>query len=167
MSDDELNLSFTLPLDDDGFLRRQCPTCEREFKWLASQPDDVEDDSDADDEQYYCPYCGVQADEWLTEQQAEDAKAIVMRQVLDPTLDGLKRAAADLNRSGGLVRADVDFDMPREPDEQTEDITMRRVEFACHPEEPVKVLDDWTRPVFCLTCGTPTAPAAPPTLPAG
>lgn len=24
------------PLDSDGFLRRECPTCEREFKWLPS-----------------------------------------------------------------------------------------------------------------------------------
>ena len=23
-----------IPLDSDGFLRRECPTCEREFKWL-------------------------------------------------------------------------------------------------------------------------------------
>jgi hypothetical protein len=30
---------------------------------------------------------------------------------------------------------------------------MRRVDFLCHPAEPVKVLDDWGRPVHCLICG--------------
>jgi hypothetical protein len=30
---------------------------------------------------------------------------------------------------------------------------MRRVDFRCHPEEPVKVLDDWNRSVHCPICG--------------
>ncbi len=34
MSDDEVMLEISMPLDSDGFLRRECPTCEREFKWL-------------------------------------------------------------------------------------------------------------------------------------
>jgi hypothetical protein len=38
---DEVQLSMSLPLDGDGFLRRECPTCEREFKWLPS-PDQLE-----------------------------------------------------------------------------------------------------------------------------
>ena len=30
---------------------------------------------------------------------------------------------------------------------------MTRVDFACHPSEPLKVLDDWREPVRCLICG--------------
>ena len=33
---DEVQLSMSLPLADDGFMRRECTTCEREFKWLPS-----------------------------------------------------------------------------------------------------------------------------------
>ncbi len=28
-----MSFPIELPLDDDGYLRRQCPTCERLFKW--------------------------------------------------------------------------------------------------------------------------------------
>ena len=34
---------------------------------------------------------------------------------------------------------------------------MARVDFECHPTEPVKVLDDWDKPVSCLICGQPNA----------
>jgi hypothetical protein len=71
---DEVQLSMSLPLDGDGFLRRECPTCEREFKWLPS-PDQLEEGNgesraaapDAQPpEAYYCPYCAVTAppDAW-------------------------------------------------------------------------------------------------------
>jgi hypothetical protein len=32
----EHQLSMSFPLDSDGFLRRVCPSCEREFKWLPT-----------------------------------------------------------------------------------------------------------------------------------
>ncbi len=63
MSDDEVTLGMSIPLHSDGFLRRECPTCEREFKWLPN----TNDEDDADDGEplpsgcYLCPYCGVQA----------------------------------------------------------------------------------------------------------
>ena len=28
------NIAITLPVDKDGFLRRECPSCKRQFKWL-------------------------------------------------------------------------------------------------------------------------------------
>lgn len=148
---------MSLPLDEDGFLRRECPTCEREFKWLPDQGDELDDQSvDTDPDGYFCPYCAVQAptDHWLTKQQAEDAEAIVLREVMGPALEDLGRSMKRINRSG-LVRADVDYDLPAQPEAGTEDITMRRVDFACHPEEPLKVLDSWGRAVHCLVCSTP------------
>ncbi|MGB2874754.1 MAG: EamA family transporter [Gaiellaceae bacterium] len=33
---------------------------------------------------------------------------------------------------------------------------MKRVDFACHPTEPVKVREDWKDPVHCLVCGRAT-----------
>src|SRR5207302_1564042 len=33
----EVRLRISLPLDDAGFLRRACPSCVREFKWLHSE----------------------------------------------------------------------------------------------------------------------------------
>jgi hypothetical protein len=148
---------ISLPLDSDGFLRRECPTCEREFKWLNSEEGDGEP---APDGGYYCPYCAVQSPEsWLTKPQAELAENTVMRDVFGPQLD---KMAGDLRRSsrGSFLKFDLKYDKPRALDPLVEDDDMRRVDFECHPAEPVKVVDDWDRDVHCLICGTPTAGAA-------
>lgn len=73
---------------------------------------------------------------------------------MGPEIKKLGKSIDRLNRSGGLVKAELDFDMPDEPEPAPEDMAMRRIDFACHPDEPVKVLDDWQRPVHCLICGT-------------
>ena len=66
MTDGEVTLSMAIPVDSDGFLRRECPTCEREFKWLPTSQGDG-GAAAVPDGGYFCPYCGVQApaDAWL------------------------------------------------------------------------------------------------------
>lgn len=147
---------MSLPLDSDDFLRRECPTCEREFKWLASQDDD--ESTAAPEDGYFCPYCAIQAppDAWHTKPQIEMAKVIAMREVMGPEIKKLERSMRHVGKnSGGLIEANLDYQLPDAPEPLTEDDDMRRVVFACHPEEPVKVLDDWSRPVSCLLCGSP------------
>src|SRR4051812_31624365 len=70
---DERSTSVPVPLDSEGFLRRECPTCEREFKWLPS-----DDSEPVEPGGYYCPYCGIQApvEHWLTKPQAEFAREV-------------------------------------------------------------------------------------------
>jgi hypothetical protein len=151
MSDDIVRTSISMPLDRDGFLRRECPTCEREFKW---RPSDDEESVVADPSGYYCPYCGVQAtDGWLTKPQAETARAAVMRDVVDPMLDDFGH---NLGRSSsGMFQVNVNREPSPEPPELSEPDDMRRVDFSCHPSEPLKVLEDWTGPLHCLICGAP------------
>lgn len=36
----DMSVSMSLPLDEDRFLRRECPNCERQFKWWHT-PDEV------------------------------------------------------------------------------------------------------------------------------
>lgn len=142
--DDEVRIAVSVPVDSDGFLRRECPTCEREFKWLPS--DDEDSSEQPDPGGYFCPYCGVQAPtgDWLTQAQAEYLRAIAIRRVVDPKLDELERSGLKMKRSRS-----------EEPAELTEDDDMRRIDFACHPGEPLKVLEEWEQPVLCLICGTP------------
>jgi hypothetical protein len=149
---DEVELSISLPLDSDGFLRRECPTCERELKWQVAQED--EEATPPPDGGYFCPYCAIQAppDAWHTKPQLEMAQAIAAREVLGPELKKLQRS---LRGSGsGLLEAKLAYELPPEPDPLTEDDDMRLVDFKCHPGEPAKVLDDWTRPVHCMLCGS-------------
>jgi hypothetical protein len=154
MSDDEVTLGMTVPLDSDGFLRRECPTCEREFKWLAAV--DEEDASDVPDGGYFCPYCAIQApsDAWFTKAQLELAESFVAKEVVGPMLDDLSRDMKRIGRqSGGILDVSVSRDEPEEVDPLVEEDDMRRVDFSCHPAEPVKVLDDWASAVHCLLCG--------------
>ena len=142
---EERSTSMSLPLDSDGFLRRECPTCEREFKWLYSGGAEAHgSEATVPDGGYYCPYCGVQAPpgDWWTPAQLEQARATAASDIVGPML-------ADFARSiGGRYN-----DAPERPEPLTEDDDMVRVNFLCHPTEPVKVMEDWSAPVRCLICG--------------
>lgn len=160
VSDDGVDIAMSIPLDVDGFLRRECPTCEREFKWFPNDndDDDVGDAIPVPDGGYYCPYCGVQApaDAWFTQAQLVFAENLIEVQVMGPMLKDLAKDVRGMGRrSGGLVSASVKYDEPEELDPLTEEDDMRRVDFGCHASEPVKVLEDWTKPVRCLICGEP------------
>lgn len=149
---DEVEMQMSIPLDSDGFVRRECPTCEREFKWLPSD----EEGSTPDEAGYYCPYCGVQAptDSWWTKAQLEYAQALVLKEVVAPKIGGFQDDLSRMARnSAGFVtfkpgRFDVD-----EPIDLTEADDMHIVNSSCHPIEPVKISDEWDRPVHCLICG--------------
>lgn len=155
--EDEYETSMSVPLDSDGFLRRQCPTCERELKWLA-QEEEGEEPLPEPEGGYYCPYCAIQAtgDSWWTEAQLEMAQSILMQEVVGPELDKFKRSVEGMN-AGGFLSFSVETDTPKPADPLTEIDDMRRVDFSCHPGAAVKVLDDWQREVHCPICGRPAA----------
>ena len=150
----EQSTEITVPLDGDGFVRRECPTCEREFKWYVSR--DGDNGEPAPVGGYHCPYCAVQAppDHWFTATQIELAQNKVAREILGPEFE---RMARDLRRKsqGSLVTIDLNYEAPPALDPLVEADDMRRVDFRCHPSEPVKVLDDWVGQVHCVMCGTP------------
>lgn len=146
-----------VPLDSDGFLRRECPTCERELKVRPALGE--EEPVQPLEGGYFCPYCGVQAppNSWFTKAQIQSAHSVVVNEVLNPML---KKFSDDIGsiarRSGGLVSARVSHQTPEKSPQLTEDDDMKVVTFTCHPAEPVKVLDDWSGPAMCFACGTPT-----------
>jgi len=148
--DDEIRISVSVPLDSDGFLRRECPTCEREFKWYPH------DDGDSDAElvtQYFCPLCGAAAgpDEWATPAQVE-----YMMGAAGPELDRLASDAftdAFKGIKGMTFKPDPSFslDIPApEPLREPDDMVI--VVPPCHPNEPLKVPEEATDSIFCLIC---------------
>jgi len=156
MDDDLVEIPVSLPLDSDGYLRRECPTCEREFKAKAGGDDD-EAATPSDPEGIFCPYCGVQAtlDSWWTQAQLEHATGVAQEQVVQPMMDDFAKSMKKLG--GGFLSVDVKQTRPPEAPALSEADDMRMVEFSCHPEEPIKVLDDWTKAMHCLVCGEATA----------
>lgn len=149
--DDEISIPMTIPLDGDGFIRRECPTCEREFKWFSHS----EGDPDAEPaNQYFCPLCGVAAgvNEWWTQAQLAHAQGVV-----GPEMDRLFQDAigdAFKGNKGIDFKPNRDFTLGIEtPEPLFEPDDMVIVEPPCHPNEPIKVPEEATGQVHCLVCG--------------
>lgn len=146
MPDEVHRVALQIPVDDDGFIRQKCPTCDREFKRLhhAESAEGLEPELGG----LYCPYCGIQnADNWLTDAQAEQLRAIALRDVAQPKVEEMLRKSFGSAVKFTPSRAEV-------PAPLAEDNDMRRVDLACHPSEPVKVLDSWTGSIHCQICGS-------------
>lgn len=148
---------MSLPLDADGFLRRECPNCERQFKWWSTPPseDDAGETQEAP-EAYYCPYCHEPAspDGWWTKEQLEYVHKLAAAEVMGPELRRFKDDMERGNRrSRGLIRFDVSPPPLSRPEPLTEPDDMVRIDVPCHPEEPTKVEEGWDGEVACLVCG--------------
>lgn len=151
---DEIRVPVSLPLDNEGFLRRECPTCEQEFKWYYHG--EGSDDAEHVD-QYFCPRCGDAAgtDKWWTPAQLEYVHGIAgpaMDQVVNDMLDDAFKPLRNSKFIKVKRTGRVSFDTPT-PDPLVEPDDMVIVESPCHPNEPVKVPEDAAARVFCLICG--------------
>ena len=109
----EIELSVSFPLDSERFLRRACPACNQEFKWLS-----VEGDAETPSpEHYFCPYCGLSAapDEWFTLEQRAYIETAVFEEVLGPSLEDLRESIEQLNRSSrGLLEITASVEPPEQ-----------------------------------------------------
>lgn len=153
--DEEIRIPVSLPLDDDGYLRRECPNCHEQFKQYAL---DTEHSEAETLDQLFCPRCGqpAAADEWATEEQRDHGLGLLGpeadRMVQDALADmfkGVKGLNFKPNRNFSL-------DIPvAEP--LTEPNDMVAVEPPCHPGEPIKVPETATGRIHCLICGSPFA----------
>lgn len=152
----EIRLNATLPLDSDGFLRRECPNCERQFKWLPG-PNTQEDEEECREasESYFCPYCYEEAatHAWWTKEQLEYTRALVLTESVVPRLRRFQRDVRKLSQPGGLIQLDVRLPSLERRDQMVETDDMVRIDFPCHPAEPVKIDETWESDVACLVCG--------------
>jgi hypothetical protein len=141
--------SVSMPLDSDGFLRRECPHCSREFKWHHGESDE---ESAVEPAGYHCPYCnGQSVDGWWTVAQLaaiEDETRYYAESQIHEMFKGMERQSNEFVK----IKAGAAPGRPNRPP-LTEPDDMRQVDFACHPNEPVKVLENWSEPVHCLVCG--------------
>jgi hypothetical protein len=147
---------MSLPLDKDGFLRRECPHCERQFKWWPTPTsEDAPDEAEEVPEAYFCPYCHEPAplDAWWTKEQLEYAQQLAVAEALGPQLRRMKN---DLDRGNHRSKG-RSFEMSgsalTRPEPLVEPDDMVRVDMPCHPEEPLKADEEWDGEVACLVCG--------------
>jgi Zn ribbon nucleic-acid-binding protein len=98
--------------------------------------------------------CDVQAqpDQWFTETQVEYIQQVGVGHIaeeMDKTFSRFNRSGSALTYTPG-DRPVAPSEPPPEPDD------MRRIDFQCHPRDPLKVAEDWAEPVHCLICGATT-----------
>jgi hypothetical protein len=153
----EISIPMTLSLDNDGFLRRECPNCERQFKWWSTPSEGCESQgaTQAVPETYFCPYCYQPADPnaWWTKEQLEYAQRLAATEVLKPQLERFQRDMKRRSRRSKNIRIEASSQPLPKPESLTENDDMVRVDVPCHPEEPIKVEEGWEREVACLVCG--------------
>ena len=103
---DEVVVPYSLPLDGDRFLRRECPTCEREFKWYIV--DDAEAAEKIPDGGYFCPYCAIQAPPtaWFTQAQVALQQGLLESEVAGPAIEKFADSLNIGRHSGGVPRVE-------------------------------------------------------------
>jgi hypothetical protein len=141
----------TLTLDN-GFLRRECSHCERQFKWhhgpTESRPADAVEPA-----VYFCPYCGNTArlDKWGTKEQAAYIRDMLAGPAVQMLAEELRRTFPSDPKS--LIRIEFQHEQPTPPASLYEPNDMVIVLPPCHAWEPLKIAPDWREPIHCLICG--------------
>ena len=149
-----MEIQMELILDSDGFLRRECPHCEREFKWHHG-PTETTPEAFVYPDVYWCPRCGQSAahNAWWTPAQLDYQQEYLTAVSSDIVNDALRDAFGTRRSKNfkftpaprtGAVNTPAP---PEEPDD------MEMIAPPCHPWEPVKVPDDARPPHYCLLCG--------------
>jgi endogenous inhibitor of DNA gyrase (YacG/DUF329 family) len=147
-----MDVSVSLPIDRDGFLRRQCPNCNRQFKWHHG-PANAEAEKEPSPASYSCPLCGRPAehDQWFTDAQVTYIQGVA----LPAAADEVERVLAAAFRGSKYIKFEPGRgrDVPAIPDQLHEPDDMAIVASPCHNYEPVKVPEDAQPPLYCLICG--------------
>lgn len=93
----DLNVSVTIPLDENGMMGRECLECEQYFK--------LKPGTGLETDHCHCPYCDYEgnADTFWTQAQLEYARSIAMQQafnkIVKPQLDKLTNSFKQLERN--------------------------------------------------------------------
>lgn len=179
-----VSFRIELPLDSDGFLRRECPLCVRQFK-VETQEDDRQSlvqreleayllqegpeiraesadatGTDEKESEPWCPYCGQTAprDKWWTQEQIAYIHVFaynIMAQIVNEQLiRPMKREFS--GRRTGFVS--IKFD-GKEMEYQQPWISPEPDDMTVHALPccglRVKLEDDWSQTVYCHQCGFP------------
>lgn len=114
-------------------------------------------------EVYFCPYCGQPSalDQWYTDEQVDYIQAVgaietmkIVEKELGPTVDKFNRTG-QTGVAGMKFELELDIPQSTPPTPLFEADDMMAVEPPCHPEEPIKIHEDWLQELHCLVCGDP------------
>ena len=171
----KIEMKITFPLDSDGFFRRECPFCNREFKIMIEENEKrdlaqkqiesfmLNSESIAEDREdikveneRVCPYCEQKAPKtsWWTKEQSEYIKRYI------------KNCANDLINEHFIKKLERTFagsksvtfkgkELPlEEPWISPETDDMEKFELPCC-KQAIKIDEKWSGEVHCFFCGFP------------
>jgi endogenous inhibitor of DNA gyrase (YacG/DUF329 family) len=147
-----MKVRVDFPVDEDHFLRRECPGCGQQFKWHHGRTESRPDDA-VDPPRFTCPLCGNPGDheQWLTQDQQ-----LYLQQVSEfHAQDAINAAMKDAFRGSRGITYTPGRSTSPAPTTLHEPNDMLIVEPPCHPWEPIKVpqQDADRGPLYCLVCG--------------
>jgi hypothetical protein len=147
-----MDIPIALPLDSDGFLRRECPKCERQFKWHEGPTEDRPHDWN-DPPVYWCPLCGQASehDQFFTQGQVDFMEESAAGAAIEMAASELEKALRGVRGLSYKKSGRNDDTEPPTPLVEPDD--MLQLKSPCHPWEPVKIPDSSSAPYYCLACG--------------
>jgi len=176
------NFNVTVSTDRDGFLRRTCPSCGRDFKTENHQVDlasaltpqihrigrelgvlSANTESEEPEDMLCCPYCShrTEASAMLPEDLFYYFKRLLMRELVIPMLNRtfgeLEETFGRSSRSGSLISIHMEYSrgvLPPRPIHGPEPPDMKIVEFLCCGKR-IKVAEQWDGIRACTYCATP------------
>ncbi len=172
----------SIPLDDDNFLRRQCPLCLREFKIYVEdnelndlvensvedfkledgKPDKVgeEEEEKKEEELVTCPYCGQEAPkkEWWTEEQLAYLNIfienIVSELLNENFIKPLKHTFNNYKKGPISIKFTGKEIEQKTPWISPETNDMKIFDLPCCNKK-IKIDEDWNKDIFCYYCSFP------------
>jgi hypothetical protein len=179
----EIEMSLSFPLDDDGFFRRECPLCHREFKVLLEENElpslaqegigsyllETQEEATGANEneetesEFTCPYCGQRAprDSWWTQEQlayiGAVAQNIIAKMVNEQLIRPLKRMSR--RHSSGLISLRFEGEEMKQQELwiSPEVNDMEIFDLPCCYRR-IKMDESWSSVVHCFFCGFPYEP---------
>lgn len=178
MSEIKMDLSF--PLDKDGFFRRECPFCRREFKILLKKDELTDiarkgidsfmikpeeettgsDESARSETEFICPYCGQRAssNNWWTQEQLAYigivVKNIMAKMINECLIHPLKENFGKSANDMASIQFKSREMKQQEPWISPEVNDMEVFDLPCC-QRKIKIEENWTEVTHCFFCGFP------------
>lgn len=172
MNDIKFNIS--IPLDEDNYLRRECPNCKSEFKILISDDElnqqiqslldnylsdntDISDDEDIIKEEieYFCPYCGQSSNSsnWWTQAQLDYAMVFIKNIANKIINENLIRELKKMSSSSNFIKFTGNELKYTEPWIAPEENDMEIFKLPCCDEMLKLIPDKIISNYYCFYCG--------------
>lgn len=177
---DQIQLSISISTDRDGFMRRTCSACGRDFKTEIDPADlqsllssycqkqgldtGVAREDNTHVSMLWCPYCSHhdQAQHMMTKEIMDYLKRIAYREYVLPMMNQMFSRLQDSfggsKRSGGFISFSVEFKhtrtiAPVRPIHGPEPADFKIVTFLCCNKK-IKLSEYWMDVSLCSFCGT-------------